>query len=249
MAVSEKLRKRLEKRKKDIKSGGNYDTIIFPADTTTRIRILNPGDDEDFAEEATTFFLGKDIGTVISPATYGEPCAIMEMYNDLKKGDEDDKELADTFKPSRGFFAPAIKYNDEKGKEVNTDLGVKLAKLPKGVYDTLIDLVLDDENGEFFDKKDGYDLKIKREGSGRMDTKYTVIPCKNTPTPKKFNGVYNPIEMIKKLIPTFEETEEKIAEFLNLGKSDDEPKKKKKKSSKEDTSTKKKKKKKKTSDM
>lgn len=254
MAVSEKMRRKLEKRKEEIKKGnGDFNTILFPVGTT-RIRILPVGD-EDFAQEVIQFFLGKEIGAIVSPATFGDDCAIYDAHNELKSsGDEDDKETANSFKPAKRYYAPAIKYKDEKGTEVEGK--ERLAVLPGGVYSEMIDLFLDDENGDFLDPKKGYDLKIKREGEGKNNTTYKVIPCKPTKLPKEFaKKIYDPEAMVRELLPTYAETEEAINKFLNLADDDDdEPKKKKgKKSSsskkgKSDMDEKPKKKKKKTSE-
>lgn len=249
MAVSEKMRKKLEKRKEDLKKGsGEFNTIIFQPGIT-RIRILPVPKDEDFACETVQFFLGKDLGAVISPATFNEPCAIYDTHQELKSSDdEDDKALAGRFRPSKRYYAPAIKYSDEKGKEV--DGSPKLAVLPQGVYTELIDLFLDDENGDFTDPKEGYDVKIKREGTGKNDTSYTVLVCKPTSLPKDLRKkIYDPEKMVRDIMPSYEETEKKINAFLNLGDDEEEeaPKKKKKKPV-SDLEDKPKKKKKKTSD-
>lgn len=249
MAISEKMRKKLEKRKEDLKKGnGEFNTIIFQ-EGVTRIRILPVGKDEDFAQEVMQFFLGKELGAIISPQTFGEPCAIYEANQELKSSDdEDDKALAGRFRPSKRYYAPAIKYTDEKGKEI--DGSPKLAVLPQGVYTELIDLFLDDENGDFTDPKEGYDVKIKREGKGKNDTSYTVLVCKPTALAKELRKkIFDPEKMVREIMPSYEETEKAINTFLNLGSDDEEeaPKKKKKKST-SDLEDKPKKKKKKSSD-
>lgn len=244
MAVSEKLRKKLLQRKEDIKKGSGGDLIIFK-EGTTRFRVLPCGEDSDFAQEVVQFYLGKELGGIISPATFGEPCAIMERYNELKSGDEDEQELAKTFRPRRRFFAPAVKYNDEKGKEL--DLTPRLAILTNEMYDTLIDMMLDEEKGDFTDKDEGYDLKVKREGTGQFDTSYKVFDTKPTKLADKElrKKLFNPEDMVREMLPTYEQTEEKINRFLGISSDDDEdekPKKKKKPSSDLDEKPKKKKK-------
>lgn len=251
MAISEKLRKKLEKAKEGLQTG-NYDTFIFK-EGTTRVRILNPGDDEDFAFPVVQFFMGKDNGgAIISPATFGEPCAIMEAYKELKAGDEDEKELAEKFFPSTKYAIPMVRYKDEKGKELDTEAGAKLGMCPKTIYDSLLDFALDEEyDDEFFHPLKGCDIKIKKSGSGKTGTKYTAMRQKESKLPKEFRGVYNPEEMVRALIPTYEQTQKYINSFLGISDDDDETKKSKKKGSKEKGSSKDKKKKgkKRTSDM
>ena len=84
----------------------------------------------------------------------------------------------------------------------------------------------------------GYDIKLIRSGTGQYDTEYDVQPCKNTPIAKGYNKEVDLPEMIRDVIPSYEETAEALNTFLHG--SDDEDEKPKKKSKK----TKKKKKKK-----
>lgn len=248
MAISEKLRKKLEKRKAELAKGsGEYKTIILKSGTT-RLRLLPVGPDEDFAQEVTQFFINGS--SVVSPATFGEPCAIMEMYNELKSSDnESDQELAAEFKPTRRYYAPAIAYTDDKGTEI--DGSPKLVILPASVYNSLIDLMLDDENGDFTDPKEGYDIKIKKEGQGKQGTTYSVLACKPTKLAKQYaKEIFDPEEMTRALVLSYDETKAAINSHLNLSDDDEDeaPKKKKKKPTSDIDEAPKKKKKKKTSD-
>ena len=243
MAISEKMRKKMEARKKDLASKGGAKGVIFFKDGKTRIRPLPVGKDADFAQEVITFYINEE--NVISPATFGEPCAIYEKYQELKKGDDEDKETAEKIKPRRRFYSPSIKYKDEKGKEYDKDLGPALAILTNGVYEAMVDLLLDDEGGDFMDEKEGYDIKVQRSGSGMTDTKYSAIACKPSALPKELRGkTYDPEKMVRDMMITYEESQEIIDSFF--GKK----KKKKKSDSLEEKrdKMKKKKKKKKVSD-
>lgn len=246
MAMSEKLRKKMEQKKKDLASrGGGAKGLITFKEGKTRIRLLNCGD-EDFAFEATQFFFGKEIGGFISPSSFGEPCAAMEAYNILSKStDDDDREVAATFKPRKKPYAPAIRYKDEKGKEVDEEKGAALAVLTNDNHQELVDWMLDeDDYGDFTDPKTGYDIKINRTGTTMTDTKYKLMKCDSSKTPKKYAGkIYNPEEMVRALVPTYEETRDMVIKFLGEMPGEEKPKKKKKKSSEEDEAPKKKKKK------
>lgn len=244
MAVSEKLKKKLLKRKEAIKnSGGGLKGVILFQEGKKRVRFLPVGE-EDFAVEAKTFYLGNDIKGVISPATFGLPCGINETYEKFRKGDESEQELAATFKPGKKFYSPALAYKDEKGKEID-DRGAQLANLTNGMYNELIDWMLDDDYGDFTDAKTGYDVKVKREGKTKTDTEYSLMKMNSSKLDKKYNKIYNPEEMLKAILPTYEETQQKMAQFLGLEVEDLFSKKKKKKKSSEDDEPKKKKKKKK----
>ena len=88
------LNERLKAKRKQLKEGGgNRDIIYIKADTTVRARILNVGEENEWYVEVTQFYLPVIQG-VFSPSTFGEPCAIMEWYEDLSSSsDTDDKAL------------------------------------------------------------------------------------------------------------------------------------------------------------
>lgn len=222
----------MKKRREELgkKGGGKLNYFIFK-DGTVRMRPLPAPEDEEFALEVTFFYLSKEQGGVISPITFGEPCAIMEAYNELKASeDEDDKALAQKLKPKRRYMMMHIKYLDEKGLKVDEESGAKLALLTSQAYQDLCNLFLDEEQGDFSDPINGYDIKYRRTGSGQFDTEYSLTPCKPSKLPKKYNKVYDTRAEVEKLIPSYEETEAMVKAFLKLPDEDeDEPKPKKKK--------------------
>lgn len=239
--ASKKFIEKMKKRSEELAKGGkgNYDFFMVK-EGITRMRPLPVGEDVEFGFEVTTFFLGKKHGTIISAATFGEKCAIMNKYNKLKDSKaEADRDLANRFKPSVKIVMPHIKFNDEHGKEVDTANGAKLALLSKGCYQQAVDLYVDPEQGDFTDPLEGYDLKYKRSGKGKQDTVYTVSPCKPTKLPKEFRKVYDPETMVRGMVKSYDESLEIIREFIKDPGSDDAveetkaplKKKKKKKSS------------------
>lgn len=221
------LKKKLLARRKSLKESTEGNSMLyFKADETVRIRPLPVAEDEEFGMEIVYFYPNQDIKGVISPMTFGEPCALYEKYEELKASKDDgDKELAQALKPKRKFVVPVIKYLDAKGKKVDDKTGVRLAQMTVGQYQDLIDLYLDDDNGDFTDPKNGYDLKITRTGSGQFDTEYSTIPGAKSALPSKYNKVIDIKEMLMKEIPSYEETQEILAKFL--GEDDEKPKKKK----------------------
>lgn len=241
-SILEKLRQRREELKK---SGGDYPFYLIP-EGTMRVRVA-PFEDEtgDFAYEAVTFFLGKDLGTVVSAETFGESCPLIEAYRELKASkDSDDNKLAEKIKPKKGYFIPVIKFKDESGKETE-DGEVKLLKAPNNVYGQMIDYFLEPEQGDFTDPLEGYDFKIKRTGKGMQDTEYTVIACKPTKiADKKLRAKVSAEDMVRALILDYDSAKDKLDKFLKLGSDDEDekPKKKKPKSSDMDLPVRKKKK-------
>ena len=236
MSVKKKsLKQRLAEKKKELqksKGGGGY-ILRQKEEGTIRLRVLPVGEDNDFVQELTTFWLGDS--EVISPATIGEPCALMEKYQELKSSkDEDDMELAKKLVPRSKYVMPVVMYKDEKGKEVDTENSERLFQVAGGTYQDIIDLYLDeDEWGDMTDPNEGYDIKITRTGKGKNDTKYSVMACKNTPLPKEYKKkVVNLEEMVKSKVSSYEDTVEKLNTFLGTSSDDEDDDKPKKKSSK-----------------
>jgi len=228
-ALKDKLKKRLEEQKSKRQVGAIY---YQKPDTTIRVRILNMGEEEEFIKEITQFYLGSEIKGVVSPSTFGEPCAIQEGYDELKNSDDDDeKELAGKFPPRNKYLAFCLFYKDNGGKEVDDNISPKFLLLTGGEYQEILELYLDeDEWGDMTDPKTGYDLKISRTGSGKMDTEYSVKPCKNTPTPKGYHGPYDLDEEVHKVMPSYEKTQEYLDQYLGLDPdTEEEPPKKVKK--------------------
>ena len=125
----------------------------------------------------------------------------------------------------------------------------------------IIDLYLDeDEAGDMTDPRNGYDIKIIRSGSGKLDTTYSARACKPTKLDKKYQGNVDLEGIVRSQIKSYDELEELLAKFLNEdhGGDDDEDDKPKKKAKKkgihrdhymEDDEPKKKKKKRYKSDI
>lgn len=227
------LKDKILKRKKEIKDRSTKGKIIFlKADTTRRVRFLKVGEDNEFLKEIIFFYLGPDIKGVISPATFGEPCAIYEKYLELKESsDQDDKDLAKKFSPKAKYMGAVGEYKDIKGKEIASK-DPKLVQVGQSMYDPITDYYLDeDEWGDMMDWENGYDLKLGRTGGGLTDTEYTVNPCKNTPTPKEWRKTFDLDELIRNEMPSYEETKEILKNFLSNIEDDDEDEKPKKKKS------------------
>lgn len=232
--AKEKLMDRLKKKKQELKNRSGGFAWFVVKEGTTRMRALPVGEETDWACEVVFFYLGRDIGGIISPATFGEKCPVMAKYTKFSKSsDADDRELAKRFKPSTKWIVPHIRYKDEKGKEIDEENGAKPALLGRGQYQDLLDLYLDDENGDFTDPIKGYDIKYKREGKSLTDTEYSLLPCKPTPLAKKYRKIYDPIEMAKKLILPYDELKAKLEQFLGGVNDMEEDEKPSKKSSKD----------------
>ena len=227
-------REKMLARKKDLEKRSGGGGIIYPKEGTTRVRIKSRGADEELGIEIIQFYLGPKEGGIISPATFDEPCPFMEKFQELKNSDDpDDKALASKLVPKRKYLIGVLGYKDTKGKEIDPDRVDKPMMVPRSVYQDIIDLYLDeDEAGDMTDYKTGYDIKIKRSGSGKFDTTYSATQCKPTKLDKKYQGQLDLESIVRSQIKSYEELEEILAKFLKEDHGDDEdeePKKKKKK--------------------
>lgn len=245
MAKAVSLKDRLKKKRDELATrGGGDSNVLYVKEGSVRVRIL-PIEKEELAAEVTHFYLNEKLKGIYSAVTVGEPCPAQEAYNELKKSkDPEDQELAKKLVPKKAYLIPVLVYADEKGKEIDKDKSGKLMKIANGVYQSIIDLYLDeDEWGDMTDPKKGYDIKIKRTGKGKLDTEYSVSACKNTPLAKEYAKKKIDLDgMVRSLIEPYDVVQEKIDEFLNLDADDDDddkPKKKKKKDSKDDFKAKK----------
>lgn len=210
-------REKMLARKKALEQGGNSNGINYIKPGTIRVRILPPPQDAEIGCEITQFYLKKGENPILSPATFDEPCPILEKYKELKNSDdEDDMALAKNLQPKRRYILAVSIYKDLKGKEIDpSQVGVML-QIPKTVYQDIIDLYLDEEEwGDMTDIKNGYDIKIKKEGSGQMDTTYSVTPCSKTPIDKKFVKEVDLEQEIRKLIKPYDEIEKELNKFLS----------------------------------
>ena len=211
-------REKMMNRKKELASRGTGGGFIYPKEGVTRLRIKSPGMDEELGVEIVQFYLGGELGGVISPATFDEPCPFMEKYLELKSSDDDDdKELAKRLVPKKKTVLGGIFYKDEKGKEVDTDRINRGILVPNGVYQDIIDLFLDeDEWGDMTDKRDGYDIKITRTGKGKNDTEYSVSPCQKKPIAKEYQGNVDLEKIVRSQIKSYDELEGLLSKFLKV---------------------------------
>ena len=224
-------REKMEARKKALSEKSSGGGFIFPKNGVTRLRILSPGPDKEIGMEIIRFYFNGH--SVYSPATFDEPCPIMEKYQELKNSkDEDDKKLAKSLVPSRRYVIGALIFKDEKGKELDYNGKGRGVMIPASVYQDIIEYYLDeDEAGDMTDPDNGYDIKIERSGSGQFDTSYSVRNCKPTKLDKKLLKDIDLEDIVRKEIKSYDELERELDDFLNNSDDEDEePKKKKKKS-------------------
>lgn len=237
MAKKLSLREKLAKKREDLANkGGNFKTFILPKPGVYRMRHVSVGEEKDWAMEVYWVYLNKELGMVVLPTTFGEKSAINKAYEELKTSkNENDRNFAKKLQPKRGYLSPAFRYKDEKGKEIDTENGVKLVVLKGDMYQNMLDMFLDPDWDDFTGYKEGYDIKHRRDGTGQFDTKYSSSACPKNgkPIPKEFRGPYDIEKMVRELIPSYKEEKRILETFLSIAPDDEDeaPKKKKKKKS------------------
>lgn len=232
--LSKERIKKLKARKKKIDENSGQSGLLFiKANSTLRVRALPVDENEEFGMEVIQFYLGAEIKGVLSPHTIGQPCALYQKWQELKNSKKAaDKELADKMKPKTKYVIPVIKFSDTKGSAVDERTGVRLLLVTSGPYQKMVDYSLDAEHGDFTDPVEGYDFKITRTGSTMTDTEYSVLNCKSTALPKKYNKIYAVGELLAKELPSYEETKDILKKYMGSEDEEEAPKKKKKKKKK-----------------
>jgi hypothetical protein len=97
------------------------------------------------------------------------PCPACAKAEELRKtGNPADYELAGKFLPRLRVYCVVVDRSDE-------DAGPKVLPIGKTIHEDLVDLRNDpDGGGDFSHPEDGYDVIIKRTGTGQFDTEYKV---------------------------------------------------------------------------
>ncbi len=236
--MAKSLRERLKKKREELASrSGGPGNLIFIKEGTIRVRVLPVGEDQDFGVEIPQFYLGSKIKGVISPSVLGMECPILEKQKELAQSkDPDEQEIAKSLVPRSRHLMPVLVYKDERGKEVDEENSGKLILLTNSLMSQVIDFFLDPDLGDFTDPENGYDLKITRRGSGKLDTEYSVRNMPPSKIPAKWAKEVDLQEMLKKIVPSYDEALSMLEEFLGTSFESDEdepaPKVRKKKSRK-----------------
>ena len=175
------------KQKEIAAKKGRQRAFKFPIGKT-KIRILPSwrGDGEmQFWHDFGTHFIKDDKGEtaaiyVCTDKTYNRDCEICKSIGLGIKNAHDDEtiELLKEANAGQQYLMNALIRGDENSKEpVLLAVGI-------GVFSDICDII--EEYDDITDLENGIDLTVTREGSGRRDTKYTVIPAaKSAKVPKE----------------------------------------------------------------
>jgi len=145
---------------------------------------------------------------------------IIEFTKQLRQTSESENwKLAKKLDPKVRYFAPII----VRGRE---DEGVKVWQFGKELYETFLNLAVDEEVGDYTDVASGRDIKLTTVGPEVTGTKYnrtTASPSmKVTPLSDDASQVenwmqdqVNPKDLFKNRVVEYDQTKQYLASWLN----------------------------------
>ena len=150
----------------------------------TVVRLLafaNQSDGLPFEERWFYYNIGNNPG-LLAPYQFGNPDPIQELITKLRdEGTKESYELAKKLYPKARYYAPVVVRGEE-------DKGVRLWSFGKTVYQSLLNIMLDEDYGDITDPTDGRDIKvICTKAPGRMWASTEVRPRGKT-SPLSDNG-------------------------------------------------------------
>ena len=146
------------RRKLDKLSGTNSrrDTMWRPTEgeeATVRLLSFPDNDGQPFKERWFYYNIGNNPG-LLAPYQFGNPDPIQELINKLRdEGSKESYELAKKLYPKMRCYAPVVVRGEE-------DKGVRIWAFGKTVYQSLLNIMLDEDYGDITDPEDGRDVKV-----------------------------------------------------------------------------------------
>ncbi len=137
------------------------------------VRLLSFPDNEDglpFAERWFYYNIGNNPG-LLAPYQFGNPDPIQDLINKLRdEGTKESYELAKKLYPKPRYYAPVVVRGEE-------EKGVRVWSFGKTVYQSLLNIMLDEDYGDITDVMEGRDVKvICTKAPGRMWATTEVRP-------------------------------------------------------------------------
>ena len=156
-------------------SGNNSrrDTLWRPQEGeehVVRIIAFPDNDGQPFKERWFYYNIGNNPG-LLAPHQFGSPDPIQELINELRSdGNKESYELAKKLYPKMRAYAAVIVRGEE-------DKGVRLWSFGKMVYQSLLNIMLDEDYGDITDPTSGRDIKVVcTKPPGRMYAVTDVRP-------------------------------------------------------------------------
>ena len=137
---------------------------------TVRLLSFKDNDGQPFKERWFYYNIGNNPG-LLAPKQFGKQDPIQDLINTLREdGSKESYELAKKLYPKMRCYAPVIVRGEE-------DKGVRLWSFGKTVYQSLLNIMLDEDYGDITDPSEGRDVKVVcTKPPGRMWATTTVRP-------------------------------------------------------------------------
>jgi hypothetical protein len=186
-----------------------------------RILSFKDNDGQPFKERWFYYNIGDNPG-LLAPHQFGNPDPIQELINKLRDdGTKESYELAKKLYPKMRAYAPVIVRGEE-------EKGVRLWSFGKTVYQSLLNIMLDEDYGDITDPKEGRDVKvICTKPPGRMWATTEVRPrgkpsklCDTAATAREWLGSVPDLDALYNA-KSYEELENIITKWLSGDTDDD----------------------------
>ena len=182
---------------------------------TVRLLSFQDNDGQPFQERYFYYNIGNNPG-LLAPYQFQKPDPIQELITKLRDdGSKESYELAKKLYPKMRTYAPVIVRGEE-------DKGVRLWAFGKTVYQSLLNIMLDEDYGDITDPSDGRDVKVVcNKPPGRMWAMTEVRPRgKGTPLSSDTNQAADWVRNIPDLdelftLKSYAELEKIVNDWLN----------------------------------
>ena len=122
-------------------------------DTTVRLLSFPENDGQPFKERWFYYNIGNNPG-LLAPYQFGKNDPIQELITKLRDdGSKESYELAKKLYPKMRCYAPVVVRGEE-------DQGVRIWAFGKTVYQSLLNIMLDEDYGDITDPTSGRDVKV-----------------------------------------------------------------------------------------
>lgn len=188
---------------------------------TVRLLSFQDNDGQPFQERWFYYNIGNNPG-LLAPYQFNEPDPIQELINKLRDdGSKESYELAKKLYPKMRCYAPVVVRGEE-------DKGVRIWSFGKTVYQSLLNIMLDEDYGDITDPIEGRDVKvICTKAPGRMWASTEVRPrgksSKLVESSKEAENLIGSIPSLDDLfsLKSYDELEKIVNDWLNGTDSDD----------------------------
>ncbi len=190
-------------------------------ESTIRIIAFPDNDGQPFQERWFYYNIGNNPG-LLTPHQFGKPDPIQELINKLRSdGSKEAYEMAKKLYPKMRTYAAVVVRGEE-------DKGVRLYAFGKTVYQSLLNIMLDEDYGDITDIKSGRDIKVictKQPGRQwamtevRPRGKSTPLTSDKSQAKEWLNNIPNLDDMYE--TKSYDELEKIVNDWLNSDGEDD----------------------------